>query len=494
MKNKSEKNKIIISRTMKWNILIFSFILLLIVSAIIGVISNNNKSVQVSTGDNLDFNNMEQEDDEVVNLDTLQSVTDKTEEELKELNDKEVEEAKKKEENKDKTNTSTTNNKVNKTTNQNTVATPKNKYYIKVNYGAQVVNVYTYDKNGNYTVPVKAFVCSTGTETPRSGVYRIPAKITWCYMFGNVYAHYCTQIVGNILFHSVPYLKKSNDTLEWWAYDQLGTKASMGCIRLTTRDAKWIFDNVSVGTKVEFYSSSNPGPLGKPVAQKISNAPANIRNWDPTDPDPRNPWRTYKPETNKNEQTNNTTNSENKVNNVIINQTNVNNQTVNNISENVVNTQKENTISNNTTTENVVNTQKGNTISNGTTTENVVNTQKENTISNNTTTENIVNNQKENTINNNTTGNIVNNQKENTINNTTENNVSNQKENTVNNTENLVNNTNNNTQTQNSENNEQVNSNNNTTQNNTENKNVDVSKNEQTNTQNNISSNAQNEI
>ena len=145
-------------------------------------------------------------------------------------NKKEIEEAEKKEQAKEE-------QKDNKTTSK---PKPKNKYYIKVNYGAQVVNVYTYDKDGKYTVPVKAFVCSTGTETPRSGVYRIPAKITWCYMYGNVWGHYCSQIVGNILFHSVPYLERNNHTLEYWAYDQLGTKASMGCIRLTTRDAKWI--------------------------------------------------------------------------------------------------------------------------------------------------------------------------------------------------------------------------------------------------------------
>ena len=186
-------------------------------------INQNNKT------ENLEQNNIE----ELVNLEDLTSVSDKTEEELKKINEEEL----KKEENK--------NNKTTNTTKQ------KNKYYIKVNYKAQVVNVYTYDENGKYTIPVKAFVCSTGTETPTSGIYKIPAKIIWCYMFGDVYAHYCTQIVGNILFHSVPYLEKRNDTLEYWAYDKLGTKASMGCIRLTTKDAKWIFDTVSYGTQVE---------------------------------------------------------------------------------------------------------------------------------------------------------------------------------------------------------------------------------------------------
>jgi hypothetical protein len=34
----------------------------------------------------------------------------------------------------------------------------------------------------------------------------------------------------------------------------------------------------------------NLGPLGKPEAKKISNN-IELRNWDPTDPDPNNPWK-----------------------------------------------------------------------------------------------------------------------------------------------------------------------------------------------------------
>lgn len=90
----------------------------------------------------------------------------------------------------------------------------------------------------------------------------------------------------------MPYEKKDKSTLEWWEYDKLGTKASLGCIRLKVVDAKWIYDNCVPGTKVEFYTSSNPGPLGKPTAQKISED-EEVRGWDPTDPDANNPWRNY---------------------------------------------------------------------------------------------------------------------------------------------------------------------------------------------------------
>lgn len=166
-------------------------------------------------------------------------------------------------------------------------------YYIKVNYQAQTVTVYGLDENGEYTKPVTAFVCSTGTDTPKSGVYPLKAKYRWVNLKGNVYGQYSSRIVGSILFHSVYYYEKFNpSTLCYTGYDRLGSKASAGCVRLTVGDAKWIYDNCPVGTKVEFYASSNPGPLGKPASKRISSNEV-CRGWDPTDPDPKNPWRTY---------------------------------------------------------------------------------------------------------------------------------------------------------------------------------------------------------
>lgn len=167
-------------------------------------------------------------------------------------------------------------------------------YYIKVNIRANVVTIYKKDSVGKYTIPYKAMICSTGDATPTSGIYKISDKYTWRLLQGNVYGQYAVRITGHILFHSVPYSKKAKDTLEWWEYDKLGTSASLGCIRLTVQDAKWIYDNCEKGTEVEFYSDSNPGPLGKPTAKKISNYSDNAKKWDPTDPDTKNPWKTGK--------------------------------------------------------------------------------------------------------------------------------------------------------------------------------------------------------
>ncbi len=223
------------------------------------------------------------------------------------------------------------------------------RYYIKVNYGAQVVTIYSKDSEGNYTVPTKAMVCSTGIATPKSGVYSIPGRWAWGLMQGNVYGQYVTKITGNILFHSVPYTKQNPSTLEYWEYDKLGTAASLGCVRLRAQDAKWIYNNCENGTNVEFYSSSDPGPLGKPTAQKISNYPDYLRNWDPTDPNPSNPWHSYQ-ENNSNTEIKNET--ENKPKNEIVNNTkneienNTENEQNNEVNNNEKNETKNQTIDN----------------------------------------------------------------------------------------------------------------------------------------------------
>ena len=94
-------------------------------------------------------------------------------------------------------------------------------YYIKINYQANVLNIYTKDENGEYTVPYKAMLCSTGKATPRSGVYSIIYKYRWLEMLGGVYAQYCSQVVGNILIHSVPYSTLyDNGSLQYWSYDK----------------------------------------------------------------------------------------------------------------------------------------------------------------------------------------------------------------------------------------------------------------------------------
>ena len=87
-------------------------------------------------------------------------------------------------------------------------------------------------------------------------------------------------------------LIKNKSTLYWDKYNKLGQQASMGCVRLTVEDAKWIYDNCPSGTAVEVYDSEDPGPLGKPETLKLDKDNIN-KGWDPTDPDERNPWHQW---------------------------------------------------------------------------------------------------------------------------------------------------------------------------------------------------------
>lgn len=101
--------------------------------------------------------------------------------------------------------------------------TPEFSYYIRINRKQNCVTIYTQDEEGEYTVPYKAMVCSTGlyNATPR-GTYQISTKYLWRELYGGVYGQYATRIHGGILFHSVPYYKRAKDTLCTDKYNKLG--------------------------------------------------------------------------------------------------------------------------------------------------------------------------------------------------------------------------------------------------------------------------------
>lgn len=163
-------------------------------------------------------------------------------------------------------------------------------YYIRVNRRQNCITIYIKDEDGAYQRPYKVMACSTGlyNATPR-GTFQLSDKYLWRELFGGVYGQYATRITGGVLFHSVPYYRKSKNALCTDKYNKLGQQASMGCIRLTVADAKWIAENCPKGTTVEIYDDDVPGPLGKPETLKIDTKSPN-KGWDPTDPDPDNPW------------------------------------------------------------------------------------------------------------------------------------------------------------------------------------------------------------
>ena len=168
---------------------------------------------------------------------------------------------------------------------------------IKVNRALNTVTVYGLDENGNHTIPVKAMICSTarkGYYTPLGTFTLIGYRSEWRPMLDGTYGQYATSFNGHYLFHSICYEKPSKDAMLREEYNDLGGPASMGCVRLQTVDAKWIYDNCPAGTKVTVYEDPDvPGPLGKPeklVSHITEQMYAKYNGWDPTDPAAGNPW------------------------------------------------------------------------------------------------------------------------------------------------------------------------------------------------------------
>lgn len=164
-------------------------------------------------------------------------------------------------------------------------------YTVYVNRALNCVTVKLQEEDGTLT-PVKAMICSCGREesaTPE-GTFRTSDYYEWRRMVDDTFGRYAVRFNRKILFHSVPYIEASPDTLKWEEFNRLGENASLGCVRLAAEDAKWIYDNCKPGTKVVVYSDEEEaGELGKPTVEKID-ADSPCRIWDPTDDSAENPW------------------------------------------------------------------------------------------------------------------------------------------------------------------------------------------------------------
>ncbi len=161
--------------------------------------------------------------------------------------------------------------------------------------GSQTVVLY---KDGE---KVRSMICSTGrsgSETP-TGEYTVPAKYGSWYYFRSVgcWIQYGIGIRGNYLFHSVPYYPPAGTSQSDYnayvsinGYNSLGSKASSGCIRMCARDIKWLYNNVSVGTKITITNSSGPSADYGLPSPTLANGKS--YHWDPTDTNPNNPYGT----------------------------------------------------------------------------------------------------------------------------------------------------------------------------------------------------------
>ena len=127
-------------------------------------------------------------------------------------------------------------------------------YRITVDLYHQVVMVFSQDENGDYTVPVRYMLCSSGADTSQSpiGIFKMKAYRVRYSIFKNTtsYAQYWSLITGRIYFHSILYDDRDASTYTE-SYKNLGSNCSHGCIRLTVPDARWIWYHCAPDTEVE---------------------------------------------------------------------------------------------------------------------------------------------------------------------------------------------------------------------------------------------------
>lgn len=163
-------------------------------------------------------------------------------------------------------------------------------YSITVNRRTNTVTVYTRDDSGNFTVPVRAMVCSCGKGgefTTITGDFSIYFQEPWHPLYDNVYGMFVSGFKDDFLFHSVPYTVTRHDALKADEFNKLGEPASQGCVRMMVSDVYWIMKNCDVDTPVRVIDAdAGSDPLGKPAAVKI---PADAV-WDPTDDTEGNPY------------------------------------------------------------------------------------------------------------------------------------------------------------------------------------------------------------
>lgn len=158
---------------------------------------------------------------------------------------------------------------------------PTSPYYLYAEMGSFTLVVYAKDSAGNYSDVVRTIRMAIGRGTmTRAGTYTLSSKLRWKTFSSSVYAQYASQYKNGLYIHSPCYTAQDNTRMITSSYDEIGTKATSGCLRIPTADACWIYSNCPSGTVLQIVSGS---PRGFTAPFLI---PIRVSGHDPTDPDP----------------------------------------------------------------------------------------------------------------------------------------------------------------------------------------------------------------
>ena len=135
-----------------------------------------------------------------------------------------------------------------------------------VNKRAQVVTAYVRDGEGKYTIPLRHMICSTGKiyNRTKNGTYKLKSRGgEWHQYSTGYYIRWPSTYRDGYYFHSPLY--RPNKTISSGTVRQLGTRQSLGCIRLKVRDAEWVYKHCAKGTTVLICDGEKKDALKKAI-------------------------------------------------------------------------------------------------------------------------------------------------------------------------------------------------------------------------------------
>ena len=123
-------------------------------------------------------------------------------------------------------------------------------YIIITNKTKHLVNIYRGPKGAR--VLEQSFVCTVGAARSQTieGEFKVGTKLYY-FDSGSCRVFYATRIKGAYFFHSILYYQTR--TPQRVMDGRLGMNLSHGCVRLGLDQAKWIYDNIPIGTKIVIY-------------------------------------------------------------------------------------------------------------------------------------------------------------------------------------------------------------------------------------------------
>lgn len=128
--------------------------------------------------------------------------------------------------------------------------TGTNGWLILINQGKHLVSVFTGSQN-NWHLEKQFYVSIGSPSTPTvTGTYYTSERGLY-FVSGSARCWYYTRWYRGYMFHSVLYRESAPYSI---MDGRLGCNISHGCVRMERDAAKWIYDNVPLGTKVVSYN------------------------------------------------------------------------------------------------------------------------------------------------------------------------------------------------------------------------------------------------